>query len=195
MDTDILQIKINEESKNWDGMVNLVDAYLIKTADKRIQKRNNETMQRQEKELKENQHALTPGLDKIRATMMASQEAEEAPIDHTKALRFDHENIKNIADANGMKPKYVYKLDENLDVVKTAELDKILYARRFDVKVFTAEEMEMIACAFKNQLGDVRKGLKDIQILQNKSKFDSKKTIIDQYKSGLKQDLINKGMR
>jgi hypothetical protein len=33
MDTDILQIKINEESKNWDGMVNLVEAYLIKTAE------------------------------------------------------------------------------------------------------------------------------------------------------------------
>ena len=36
MDTDILQIKLNEEAKNWNGMVDLVEAYLIKTAEIRM---------------------------------------------------------------------------------------------------------------------------------------------------------------
>jgi len=58
--------------------------------------------------------------------------------------------------------------------------------RKYHVKVFTMEERELIACAFKSQLGEVRKALKDLQILQTKSKFETKKSIIDQYKAGLR---------
>ena len=38
--TDILDIKIAEESKSWDEMVNRVEEYLIKFKDKKLEKRN-----------------------------------------------------------------------------------------------------------------------------------------------------------
>ena len=37
MDPDILQIKICEESKNWDDMVDKIEAYLIKMARKKTE--------------------------------------------------------------------------------------------------------------------------------------------------------------
>jgi len=53
----------------------------------------------------------------------------------------------------------------------------------------------LIATAFKEQLKAVRNSLKDINVLQTKSKFDSKKNVIDAYKNGLRKDMVTKGER
>jgi len=42
MDPDLLQIKIAEESRNWDVMVDKIEMYLIKMREKKIQKRERE---------------------------------------------------------------------------------------------------------------------------------------------------------
>lgn len=48
----------------------------------------------------------------------------------------------------------------------------------------------MIACSFKSLLQQDRKAIKDINILIGKSKFEMKKHILEQYKLGLRENLI-----
>jgi hypothetical protein len=40
MDSDILQIKITEESRDWDSMVDKIEAYLIKHATSKLNTRD-----------------------------------------------------------------------------------------------------------------------------------------------------------
>ena len=54
---------------------------------------------------------------------------------------------------------------------ENAEFEK----RSEHYQVFTREEVELIACAFKSQLQEERKAIKNIDILLNKSKFELKK--------------------
>ena len=60
---------------------------------------------------------------------------------------------------------------------------------------FTKEEHELISCGFKNQLKDVREALTNLDILMSKEKFNSKQSILDQYKIGLRFDLNEKGKK
>lgn len=46
---------------------------------------------------------------------------------------------------------------------------------------FNAEEIELIACAFKNQLKEARFGLKNLEILLKKPKFEELKETMEQY--------------
>ena len=62
-------------------------------------------------------------------------------------------------------------------------------------RVFEAEEMELIACAFKSQLQQDRKAIKDIDILMKKGKFETKKGILELYKSGLRKNMIDHAMK
>mmetsp|Transcript_10366 Transcript_10366/g.15956 ORF Transcript_10366/g.15956 Transcript_10366/m.15956 type:complete len:182 (+) Transcript_10366:463-1008(+) len=55
--------------------------------------------------------------------------------------------------------------------------------------------MDLIACGFKSQLTDIRDAIRNIDILLTKSKFESKKATLEQYKNGIKADLVAKGKR
>ena len=59
--------------------------------------------------------------------------------------------------------------------------------------VFSAEEIELISCAYKSQLKEIRHAIKTIELLETKSKFDKKRTSMQRYKNGLIYDLCNKG--
>lgn len=51
----------------------------------------------------------------------------------------------------------------------------------------------MIACAYKSELKQIRHAIKTIDLLETKSKFDSKKLCMEKYKNGLVYELCNKG--
>ena len=91
MDSDILQIKITEESRNWDSMVDKIEAYLIKHAQKKMKHRDQEYESRQ---LKEEENKIE--------SKGANQEKESAEPayadDHSKSLKFKYEDIKDIKD-------------------------------------------------------------------------------------------------
>ena len=53
--------------------------------------------------------------------------------------------------------------------------------------------MELIACAFKMRLQEIRKAIKDVDILLGKSKFEPKKALLDKYRIGLLKDLDTTG--
>jgi hypothetical protein len=61
--------------------------------------------------------------------------------------------------------------------------------------VFSQEELEFIACGFKSQLQEDRKAIKDIEILMKKGKFETKKGILEIYKNGLRQNMIDHAIR
>jgi hypothetical protein len=73
-------------------------------------------------------------------------------------------------------------------------MNALFASRRHIVAVFDREEMDLIACAFKSKLQDIRKAIKSIDILMKKNKFEMKKEILDQYKMGLKKDLKDKSL-
>ena len=56
----------------------------------------------------------------------------------------------------------MYETNANDNELHVKKYQETLNERKYEVMVFTMEERELIACAFKNQLGDVRKALKDI---------------------------------
>jgi len=70
-----------------------------------------------------------------------------------------------------------------------------VYARHDDCVIFSKDEKELIAAAFKFRLDDIRKAIKDVNILLGKSKFEPKKALIQFYKSGLLSDLTTSGKR
>ena len=47
------------------------------------------------------------------------------------------------------------------------------------------EEKKLIACAFKSRLNEIKEGIKKVEILYNKSKFENMRVYLDQYKKGL----------
>jgi hypothetical protein len=59
--------------------------------------------------------------------------------------------------------------------------------------VFSKEEIDLIACAYKSQLKEIRHAIKTIDLLETKSKFDTKKPCMDKYRNGLIYDLCCKG--
>ena len=61
------------------------------------------------------------------------------------------------------------------------------------VQIFQADELELIACAFKMRLMQIRTAIKDVDILLSKSKFEPKKPILDKYRLGLLADLEKNG--
>ena len=54
---------------------------------------------------------------------------------------------------------------------------------------FSPEEIELIACALKNQLKEARHGLKNLDILMKKPKFEELQEYVDQYQLGMRIDL------
>lgn len=60
-------------------------------------------------------------------------------------------------------------------------------------RVFSKEEIDLIACAYKSQLKEIRHAIKTIDLLETKSKFESKKMCMEKYKNGLIFDLCSKG--
>lgn len=54
---------------------------------------------------------------------------------------------------------------------------------------FTAEEIELIACALKNQLKEARHGLKNLEILMKKPKFEELLQYVEHYQTGMRTDL------
>ena len=70
-----------------------------------------------------------------------------------------------------------------------------VYDRHDDCIIFSKDEKELIAAAFKFRLDDIRKAIKDVNILLGRSKFEPKKALIQFYKSGLLFDLTSCGQR
>lgn len=68
-----------------------------------------------------------------------------------------------------------------------------VYDRHDDCIIFSRDEKELIAAAFKFRLDDIRKAIKDTNILLGKSKFEPKKALIGFYKNGLIHDLTSCG--
>ena len=64
-----------------------------------------------------------------------------------------------------------------------------------NVPVYTPEETELIACAFKSEMKEIRNAIKNIELLETKSKFDNKKLSMEKYKNGLIYELCNKGKK
>jgi len=87
---------------------------------------------------------------------------------------------------------YQNKNDSNFDHIKAVLSNMSAYK---GMTLYSVEERELIACAFKNQLKELRMALKDIQIIESKPKYDSKKDLMDRYKVGLVRELIAKGER
>jgi len=64
-----------------------------------------------------------------------------------------------------------------------------------DRRVFSKEEVDLIACAYKSQLKEIRHAIKTIDLLETKSKFDNKKLCMEKYRNGLIYDLCTKGKK
>ena len=96
---------------------------------------------------------------------------------------------------NNVKPKLVYNANDKSDEPSKNEMIELFKSRKYIVQVFNQEEMDIIACAFKSKLQDIRKAIKSTEILMKKNKFEMKKEILDQYKNGLKKDLREKSLR
>lgn len=60
-------------------------------------------------------------------------------------------------------------------------------------QVFEDLEMELIACAFKKQLLECRQNIVKLDLLKEKSKFDQRVPILEQYRLGLTKEMIEKG--
>ena len=86
---------------------------------------------------------------------------------------------------NNVKPKLVYSNAEKSDEPSKIEIQEMFEGRKYVIEIFTHEEKDLIACAFKSKLSDIRKAIKATDILMKKNKFEMKKEILDQYKSGL----------
>mmetsp|Transcript_3701 Transcript_3701/g.6306 ORF Transcript_3701/g.6306 Transcript_3701/m.6306 type:complete len:223 (-) Transcript_3701:21-689(-) len=67
--------------------------------------------------------------------------------------------------------------------------------KRFEVRVFSQEELELIASGFKNQLNEIREAIKSVDIMLKKSKFEMRQVTLQNYKRGLCNDLVTKGTR
>jgi len=75
--------------------------------------------------------------------------------------------------------------------MKEQELREQFAAKDITQQVFSQEELEMIACGFKSQMQVTRKAIKNVEILQKKSKFENKKSILEQYRLGLVKNLMD----
>jgi len=64
------------------------------------------------------------------------------------------------------------------DKVDTALIRQQVFDRHDDCVIFSRDEKELIACAFKFRLSEIRKAIKDVNILLEKSKFEPKKALI-----------------
>ena len=61
--------------------------------------------------------------------------------------------------------------------------------------IFSLEERELIACGFKNQINELRTSIKDIDLITSKDKYNSKKQLMETYKGGLINEMIEKGQK
>ena len=111
----------------------------------------------------------------------------------SKQVEKKHEMEQHI-DSHGNKYKQVYDKsathgDEDFD----DQYMLTLYEGLTNEAVFSKEEVELIACAYKSQLKEIRSAIKAIDLLETKSKFDSKRPSMEKYKNGLIVDLCTKG--
>lgn len=81
------------------------------------------------------------------------------------------------------------------EIERERKLKETFAGKNDAARVFNAEELELIACAFKSQLQEDRKAIKDIDILMKKGKFETKKGILELYKNGLRKNMIDHAMR
>ena len=86
------------------------------------------------------------------------------------------------------------KKKEVLHFGKQSNLSRVQNSKH-TVQVFFADEMELIVCAFKMRLQQIRTAIKDVDILLGKSKFEPKKPMLDKYRIGLLADLDAVGNR
>lgn len=110
----------------------------------------------------------------------------------------DGEAVWEHVDEHNNKYKKAYDsklgaMDVDLDKGYLKKQFNEIFKHNTELAVFDPEELELIACAFKSELKEVRKAIKSIDILQTKQKFDNKGTSMEQYKKGLIYDMIKKG--
>lgn len=57
------------------------------------------------------------------------------------------------------------------------------------------EEKKLVACAFKSRLNEIKEGIKKVDLLIKKSKFEHMRQYLDNYKKGLLQDLLEEALK
>lgn len=129
----------------------------------------------------------------------SDKDKEEEEIGTTVEEQVQINNAESAANGeveyeNNVKPKLVYNAADKSNEPSKKEMAEIFEKRRFMIQVFDQEEMDLIACAFKSQLSEIRKAIKATDILMKKNKFEMKKETLDQYKMGLKKDLKDKSL-
>ena len=93
------------------------------------------------------------------------------------------------------KEEKASKKKKTNDKIDSALIRQQVYDRHDDCVIFSRDEKELIAAAFKFRLAEIRGAIKDVNILLGKSKFEPKKALIQFYKSGLLHDLTSTGER
>ena len=172
MDPEILSIRLSEESKRWDEMVDRLMVYLDKQIGTKQQTRDNYISQQAEK-------------DKSESELKKHEQPED---DFSK----DIDESQHV-DVHGNLAKTTYQQSkQQIDLDKEKQMREF-EQRKYGIQVFEKEELDLIATGFKSQLSEVRTAIKNVDILLKKSKFESKKNYLDQYRVGLRADLISKG--
>lgn len=153
--------------------------------------------ERKEREQKEQEELKNKGKDaqiqdKKKEPIEKQEEKEREKQKELESLkRINYENHK---DLNGVKYKLQYdkkksKKDTDLDREALQELFNGLTYK----KVFSIDELELIACSYKSQLKETRQGIKTIELLEGKSNFAKQKSTMLKYKYGLIFDMCQNG--
>lgn len=111
-----------------------------------------------------------------------------------KNLKHKKADFTTHVDSHGIKYKQTYDKtltsgDEDFDEPKM----QAMFDGLTNEAVFGKEEVELVSCAYKSQLKEIRSAIKNIDLLETKSKFDSKRPSMEKYKNGLIFDLCYKG--
>ena len=99
--------------------------------------------------------------------------------------------VKEEKEGKGKEAKA--KKDEGK--INTTQIRQEVFDRHDDCIIFSRDEKELIAAAFKFRLNEIRKAIKDVNIVLGKSKFEPKKPLIQFYKAGLMEDLVSNGKK
>lgn len=97
------------------------------------------------------------------------------------------------AEMTAMQAAVVSTNKSSLSMNDKMKIDQMFASRKDGVTVFTTEELELIACACKESLGQVTKSIKKTKDLIEKQNFSAQNEYIEVYLNGLKQDLIARG--
>lgn len=125
------------------------------------------------------------------ATLLSKKTGKD--ISHIQSILEQHEgqdasNMLNTFSSGKKNQKQSVLMREN-------EVREQFSHKSLDRQVFTQEEMDLIACGFKSQLQVIRKAIKNLDILLKKSKFENRKQILESYKQGLVQNLLDASAR